>query len=142
MFEHWNDFDRTFAVIDELRRHFETPTFRAQFPNTRSWPRVQIEDTGTALRVRAEVPGLSANDIELELKQDVLTISGERPVTAPEGYSVHRQERPTVKFSRSLSLPAPVDLEKVSASVKSGVLEVALEKAASAMPRRISIKTA
>ena len=142
MFEFWSDFDRTFAALDELRRRFETPAARAGYPSTRGWPRIAMDDTGSTVRVLAEVPGLSADSIGLELKQGVLTLSGKRPVPAPEGYSVHRQERPSVSFSRSLTLPAPVDPEKVKASVKDGILEVTLEKAETAKPRRISIKTA
>ena len=142
MFEFWSDFDRTFAALDELRRRFDTPPSRGGYPSSRGWPRIAIDDTGTAVRVLAEVPGLTADHIGLELKQGVLTLTGKRPVTAPEGYSVHRQERPSASFSRSLTLPAPVDPEKVKATVKDGVLEVLLEKAEAAKPRRISIKTA
>jgi len=143
MFDYWKDFDRTFAALDELRRRLETPYFRGRyFAPTNTWPRVNIEDTGTALRVTAEIPGMSADDLGLELKQDVLTLTGKRPVSAPEGYAVHRQERRSVEFSRSYSLPAPVDPEKVLATVKDGVLDIRLEKSEAAKPRRINVKTA
>ena len=69
----------------------------------------------------------------------MLTISGERKVEAPEGYSVHRQERGSVKFSRSFTFPCRIDTEKASATVKDGVLTIKLAKAAEAKPRKITV---
>jgi HSP20 family protein len=103
---------------------------------------VFVEDTGNALLVTADVPGLSHKDIDLELDKGTLKISGERKVSAPEGYAVHRQERGSMKFSRSFTLPALIDPEKVSATVKDGVLTVNLEKSAAAKPRQIAVKSA
>jgi len=61
-------------------------------------------------------------------------------VRAPEGYSAHRQERPSVNFSRSFTLPCRVNADRTIGSVKDGVLTITLEKAADAMPRQIAIK--
>jgi HSP20 family protein len=90
--------------------------------------------------IEAELPGMTEKDIELSLTADVLTLSGTRTVDAPEGYSVHRQERPTYRLSRSYTLPAKVDPEKVSAELKDGILLVTLEKAAEVRPRQIPVK--
>jgi HSP20 family protein len=141
MFNIWSDFDRTFAALDELRRRFEAPRFRSYYGAT-NWPRISVDDLGSTLAVTAEIPGVPQDDINVELNNDTLTISGERKVTAPEGYSVHRQERGDLSFSRSFNLPSKVDPEKVSASVKHGLLSITLEKAPEAKPRQISIKSA
>lgn len=141
MFNIWRDFDRTFSAFDELRRHFDAPTFRA-YCGADTWPRVSVNDLGATLAVTAEVPGIPQDEISVELNNDTLVISGERKVTAPEGYSVHRQERGDLSFSRSFALPAKVDPEKISASLKDGVLTVTLEKVPEAKPRHITVKTA
>lgn len=141
MFDIWSDFDRTFAGLEELRRRFEAPRFRS-FNGAHSWPRVSVDDLGATLAVTAEVPGVSQDEISVELNNNTLTISGERVVTAPEGYSLHRQERGDLTFSRSFALPVKIDPEKVSASVKNGVLTVTLEKVPEAKPRHIAVKTA
>ena len=91
---------------------------RGAFGVQAQWPRLTLRDTGGALELSADVPGLTEKDIELTLTRDVLSIKGERTVKAPEGYTVHRQERPSVQFTRGLSLPCIVDPEKTSATVE------------------------
>ena len=151
MLTRWSDFDRTFLLMDELRRRMdrlwdEYDTGRADLPRneafTRStgFPRVNVFDTGTSLVVHAEVPGLGQKDVQLTINQDVLTLKGERKFDGPEGYSVHRQERGPVKFARSFTLPTKVDPEQSSATIKNGVLTITLSKAADAQPRQISVR--
>lgn len=140
----WADFDRTFAWMEAFRRQmdhaFEEPTLGLDLRSSRGFPSSNIYDAGNEFVVRADVPGLSEKDVNVSVNQDVLTISGARETGAPEGYTAHRRERLAVRFSRSFSFPAPVDMEKVKASVKNGVLTVHLAKAAEAQPRQISVK--
>ena len=105
-----------------------------------NWPRMDLRDEGGRFLLFAEVPGLSEQEISLSLNQDVLTLAGERVIEVPAAHTVHRQERGSVKFNRSFSLPSPVDPEKVSATVKNGILTVMLEKAAESKPRQITVK--
>lgn len=144
----WGDFNNNFALMDEFRRRmdrvFEEFDEERSLPlyegGTTGWPRTSLLDTGSSLVLRAEVPGLSEKDVTLMINQDVLTLSGERRAEAPEGYSVHRRERPSAKFARSIALPAKVDLEKCQAVVKNGVLTVTLPKAPESQPRQISVR--
>lgn len=146
----WNQFDEMFAAMNQLRTYMDRvfeDTLGGRLADGRAlpfqagtWPRVNLVDAGASLVVTAEVPGLSDKDVELTLNQDVLTISGERKVTAPEGYSVHRQERPAVRFSRSFALPCRVNPDEATASVKDGILTVTLAKSPDALPRQIAIK--
>ena len=148
----WSDFDEMFSAMSQLRSYMDRVFEDAgpgrswagqSLPGLRStWPRANLSDTGKALTLTAEVPGLSEKDIQVNLNQDVLTLSGERTVEAPEGYSTHRQERPAVQFSRSYTLPCRVSPEHATATVKNGILTVTIEKAADAMPRQISVKGA
>jgi HSP20 family protein len=156
MLTRWNmgksEFDDMFSALDQLRTYMDR-AFEDGFGGRHSdgrafpfsagtWPRANLIDSGTNLVVTAEVPGLSDRDIKLTLNQDVLSISGEREVKPPEGYSAHRQERPAVNFSRSFALPCRVNPDGTTASVKNGILTVTLEKAADAIPRKITVKGA
>lgn len=156
MLTRWSDFDReffgrSFAAFDELRRTMDAMTRELERPFSwlgrdlaadTTWPRANLYDTGSELVLYAAVPGLSEKDVQITATGDVLTITGERRVEAPAGYSVHRQERGTVTFARSFSLPAKVDFENVSATVKDGMLTVRLGKTPDAQPRQITVKAA
>jgi HSP20 family protein len=149
----WSNFDRdfgsAFAALDRMRRQmdnlfldFDRPGAgrRTGLAEATTWPRTNLYDTGGELVVCAAVPGMSEKDIEINATADVLSISGARAIAAPAGYSIHRQERGAVKFSRSFALPYKVDVEKTSAAVKDGMLTIRLSKSAEAQPRQISVK--
>src|ERR687897_367578 len=90
--------------------------------------------------LKADLPGVSEEDVQIELEDSTLTISGERKAehqAEHEGY--YRVERSTGSFSRSLTLPKGVDPEAVTARFDRGVLEVRIPKPAERKPRRISI---
>lgn len=146
MLTQWSDFDRGLGPFDELRRRMDQlfsdygRLSDAEFGPANSFPRMDVQDEGDKLSLYAEVPGLSEKDITLNLNQNVLSLAGERRVEVPEGYSTHRQERGSIKFSRSITLPCSVDPEKCRATVKNGVLVVTLEKAAEAQPRQITVR--
>lgn len=139
----WADFDRTFAWMEAFRRQMDRavdPSLGLDLRSSRGFPSTNLYDAGSEFVIRAEVPGLAENDVKVTVNQDVLTISGERRNDAPEGYASHRRERIPVRFSRSFSFPSQVDMEKVKATVKSGVLTVQLGKVVEAQPRQIAIK--
>jgi HSP20 family protein len=149
----WNgsfEFEDMFSAMNQLRTYMDRvfgdafggrPWDRSALPfHADTWPRANLIDGGSTLILTAEVPGLSEKDIQLTLNQEVLTVSGQRNVSPPEGYSAHRQERSSVRFSRSFALPCRVDSDRTSASVRNGILNVTLEKAADAMPRQIAVK--
>lgn len=159
MITRWNDFGNLgrygsrsygspFDGLDELRREmnrllfdFERGLPEGETAPASIWPRATLEDTGAALLLRAEVPGLAQKDLELSIDGTTLSLKGERSDTTPEGYSVHRKERGAYRFARSFTLPAKVDAEKVEASLKNGVLTVTLPKAKEAQPRQINVRT-
>lgn len=107
----------------------------APFPALNAWADDQ------ALHVEAELPGVPASSLEVTVEGDELTLAGERPARAEEGLAVHRRERTTGRFARVVRLPVPVDAGAVSASLRDGVLEVTLPRAAASRPRRIEIQS-
>jgi HSP20 family protein len=149
MFTRFDDLDRTFTMMDQLRRRMdrlfdEDPRRGLEGEVERMWsgrfPRVVVEDKGESLVLEADLPGLAEKDVQLSIHQDVLSLSGERRADAPSGYYVHRQERAPVRFARSFTLPCKVDPEKSTATIKNGVLTVTLAKVAEARPRQIAVK--
>ena len=148
MLTRWNDFDRSFSFLDEFQRrmnHLFNEFEGGRWPvssdwRTTTWPQTNLYDNGNQLVLFSEVPGLSEKDIQITGNQDMITISGERKLDVPEGYSVHRQERGSIKFSRSFTFPCKVEMEKTSATVKNGILTITMTKAIEAQPRQITVK--
>ena len=141
----YSEFDRTIALMEQLRRRMDRafegfePSQNGDF-ELGTFPRTNSYDTGKSFVFEMEVPGLSDKDVTITLTQDVLSVSGERKYDAPENYAVHRQERLPYKFTRSYKLPARVNPDQCTATVKDGILTVTLEKAAEVQPRQISVR--
>lgn len=108
---------------------------------TRSFPAINVWEDAESLHAEAEVPGLTMNDLEIFVVGDELTIKGRRGAEKTEQVSYHRQERGVGEFARVLTLPYPVNAEKVEATLKDGVLMIVLPKAEEAKPRKIQIKS-
>lgn len=147
MWTRWNDFDRTYGAMEDFRRRIDR--LFEEFERggglgvgVSQYPRTNLYDTDEAYVLFAEVPGLGDKDININVHQDVLTLSGERKSDIPEGYSVHRQERVPMRFSRSFTLPGRIDSDKVKAVVRDGILTVTLPKSPEARPRQINIEAA
>jgi HSP20 family protein len=105
-------------------------------------PAMDLVESGDHLVLRADLPGLTEDDVSIEVKDNVLTISGERKTEDEEkreGY--HRVERSFGSFARSLTLPEGVDADKVEASFDRGVLEVRIPKPEERKPQRVQIGT-
>ncbi|HEV2859296.1 MAG TPA: Hsp20/alpha crystallin family protein [Solirubrobacterales bacterium] len=110
---------------------------------SRRWiPPMDLVETEDNLVLRADLPGVEEKDIEIEVKDGVLTVSGERRAQHEdkrEGF--HRVERSFGRFSRALELPKGVDPQNVSAHFDKGVLEVRMPKPAERKPTRIEINS-
>jgi HSP20 family protein len=98
------------------------------------------EDTNNYY-IRAELPGMASNELDIQVRANGLSISGERKI-AEEGDSVryHRRERETGSFSRQIALPGEVDTGKVDAALKDGVLTITVPKSEAAKPRQITVR--
>jgi HSP20 family protein len=126
------------AVRDEMDRVFGR-AFGERLARTWS-PALDVLETTDAIVLKAEVPGLKAEDIDVEFDDNVLTISGERAFEeAAENGTYHRVERAYGSFSRSVTLPRSIKADKVSADVTDGVLTVNVPKADEVKPRKITV---
>ena len=105
-------------------------------------PPVNLWEDDSDLYAEMEVPGLKMEDIEVSVLGDELTIKGKRENVDQEGVSYHRRERSVGTFSRMLRLPVDVDVEKVHATLRDGVLTITLPKAAAARPQKIEVNLA
>ena len=91
--------------------------------------------------VRAEVPGIAPEDLDITVQGDVLTISGEKQEQqSDEKQGYHRTERRFGRFQRSIQLPGTVDTNAIEATHENGVVTITLKKAASALPRKVEVK--
>ncbi|MBW2031884.1 MAG: Hsp20/alpha crystallin family protein [Deltaproteobacteria bacterium] len=138
------EIDRLRGEIDRLfHDFFDMRPFRLPFQGGDWIPAVDVSETGKEIVVNAEIPGMSAKDIDISLNGRVLTIKGEKKQEQEEKEkNFHRLERRYGSFSRSFELPVDVDADKVKASYKNGVLNLTLPKAKEQEAKRIEIKTA
>ena len=103
------------------------------------FPPVNLFADASGVVLRAEVPGVEPNSIDISIQRNALQISGERPIKARDKGSYHRRERRFGKFSRSLQLPEDLETEKAAADCRDGVLTVRIPRREEAKPRQIRI---
>jgi HSP20 family protein len=141
----WEPLRELSSLQGEMNRLFNTvfdqPAGGSNGATLRRWmPAMDLVETDEHFVLRADLPGLTEDDIKIELEDGTLTVSGERKAeheSRNEGF--YRVERAFGTFSRSLTLPKGVDGEAVTASFDRGVLEVRIPKPEERKPRRIEI---
>ena len=105
-------------------------------------PRADIYETDDELVVLADMPGVDENSVEITLEKNVLTIYGNVELIQPENYSLAYAEYEEGDFERSFTLSNEIDLNKIEAMVKDGVLRVHLPKIGEAQTKKIAVKAA
>lgn len=132
-----------FPVVSNLfEEFFSDIPFAGSFPSTReTWsPAVDILEKDGDLILRAELPGMTENQIELKIEGNTLTLKGERKMESEDKKSnYHRVESYYGSFMRTFRLPDTVDTEKISADYKNGVLTVTLPQKPEVKPREIAV---
>jgi HSP20 family protein len=140
----WEPWRELGALQSEMNRLFNT-AFEGPAGNgggaMRRWmPAMDVLEAGDHFLLRLDLPGVSQDQVSIELDDQTLTISGERTFeqeTAKEGFQ--RVERASGAFQRSLTLPQGIDPEAISAGFDNGVLEVTIPKPEERKPRKIAI---
>lgn len=139
--DHSSSVSPFFTLQREMNRLFDSVFHGVGLaPFGSGWPSVEVSETDKEVKVTAELPGLDEKDIEINVNDDMLTISGEKR-SETDDKERNYSERYYGRFERRISLPAVVDDERAKASYKNGVLTVTLPKdvAARAKTKRIPI---
>jgi HSP20 family protein len=123
-------------LFDSFFRGLDRP-----FARYKAWPAIDIAEEEDSITVRAEVPGCKAEDIDISVYGNKLTISGEKKLTdEKEEKGYYHVESTYGSFRRELSLPTDVDQDKIEAECKNGILSIKLPKAAKAKALKVKVK--
>ena len=135
----FDELDRMRRDMDRLTEGFSRGLFRE--PIAGVFPLMNVTESKAHYRVRAELPGIKAGDLDITVTGNSLSISGERKIPAEdEKAQYHRREREAGKFSRIITLPSEVDTRGVEAHCADGILTVVLPKAEETKPKQITVK--
>lgn len=141
--DNWPFFDVE-KTLEEMDRFFDSvgrPLGLRSVPRG-TFPAINVYDQDSAVVVMAEIPGVRAEDLDVSVLQDTLTLKGQRKDPEyPEGTRIYRKERISGEFMRTVTLPTSVNPDTVQAEYKNGVLIVQMEKAAEAKAKKIKIKS-
>lgn len=136
----WGDLRRFHDEMNHLFGRFDLEA-QAGRPLAQAYPPLNVWEEGDRLHVEAELAGMELDNLEIYVSEgDQLTVKGERKPFAVDKGVWHRQERGFGPFSRTVTLPVPVDADKVEAVFEDGVLRVTLPRSEAARPRRIAVK--
>lgn len=144
----WEPFRDLVSTQDRFNQLFNETFSRAfgdqQEVSPRAWvPPVDIYETGDSVVLKAELPGINPDDVEIRVESGTLYLKGERKFEKEaKDENLRRVERSYGTFTRSFSLPNTVDSEKVNAEYKNGILTLSMPKREEAKPRSIKINVA
>lgn len=136
-----SSFDEMELLKKNMDRLFNLPAAEYQAGQSVGvFPLINLTETTIGYHVRAELPGIKSNELEIQATAKSISIAGERKIE-PENENVkyHRREREGGKFSRIITLPGEIDADKVEAKLVNGVLELIISKAELSRPKQIKI---
>ena len=138
-------FRNAFEQLDRMNRQFEQlfgedPRGGPGLLGAGVFPQINLTEDADKFYVRAELPGVKTDDIEMQATSKNLSISGERKIEAEgEGVRYHRREREAGKFSRIIAMPTEIDPDRIEARMQDGILTIHIPKADAVKPRQITI---
>ncbi len=134
----FDELERMRSQLDKFSEELDKGLFQSRWSGV--FPLINVTEDKDNYQVRAELPGLKGDDLDVSATGKTLTISGERKIPSEnKDANYHRREREAGKFSRIITLPNHIDSAKVEARLTDGVLRVVLPKAESVKPRQITI---
>ena len=134
--------DELYRMRQQLDQMFEDTKAPYQRASAGVFPLINLTEDKENYYVRAELPGVKADQLDIQVTANNIAISGERKIAAvEEGTRYHRREREAGTFSRMIALPGEVNTEKVEANLENGILTVMVPKAEAAKPKQISVKS-
>lgn len=134
----WREMERMQREMNRLFTDYSPTRYRS----APSYPAMNLWADEESVIIRAELPGLKPDDLDISIDEGDLTLSGRRhPEEMPEDATYHRQERNYGSFTRSIRLPFKIEADDVEATMKNGVLTLMLPRAEEDKPKKIAIKT-
>ena len=133
-------FDALFAFQRALESRLESDWLGATTTGTGSFPPINIFQQGDDFVAIVELPGVQSDDLEVQVKENTVRISGKKSINYEEGASVHRRERMWGEFDRTISVPVQIEPEGIRAEYRDGLLALFIPRAESDKPRTIPIK--
>jgi HSP20 family protein len=134
------DMQKTLDEMDRILNAVGQPLGLRSVPRG-TFPAINVYDQGNTAVLMAEIPGVKAEDMELTVLGDSVTLKGERREDAAEGERYYRRERPVGSFVRTVTLPTEVNPDSVKAEYRDGVLTVRMDKVEEARARKVEIKS-
>ena len=141
------DLRGSFEELERMKRQMDRllaglPGGLFKEPSAGVFPLANVTEDEANFYVRAELPGIKSDELDISITGNDLSVSGQRKFgIEDEGARYHRREREAGRFSRVITLPALINAEKAEAHSTDGVLTITLPKAESAKPKQINIKT-
>ena len=134
-------FEELHRMRQRLDRLFEESAAPHQAVSAGVFPLLNITEDKDNFYVRAELPGVKGEELDIQVTANNLSISGERKIAAEEEEAkYHRRERDAGSFSRMIGLPGDIDSDHVDAKLENGILTIVVAKAEAAKPKQISVK--
>jgi HSP20 family protein len=146
MSQQWNPLQDLMVLQDRMNRLFEDATQRRTADTAASgddfesadWtPAADIYEIESGFLIAMDLPGIDRNALEIDIDGNRLVVKGTRAIVEPKQ---HRSERPRGKFLRTFTVPGSVDITKIDAEYKDGVLQIRLPKRSEQKPKKIEIK--
>jgi HSP20 family protein len=135
----YHPLDALFDLQRALEARLESDWLRGATAGTGAFPPINVFQQGDNLVAILEVPGVDKSDLEIQAKGNAIRISGKKSIGYPEGISLHRRERLSGTFDRTLTVPMQIDANAIKAEYRDGVLALFIPRAESDKPRTIRI---
>jgi HSP20 family protein len=139
MFNSYNTLNALFDLQRALESRLESDWLRGATAGTGAFPPINVFQQGDNLVAIIELAGINKSDLEIQAKDNTIRISGTKSIGYPENVSLHRRERLSGTFDRTLTVPIQIDADRIQAEYRDGVLALFIPRAESDKPRSISI---
>jgi HSP20 family protein len=133
-------FDALLSLQRALEARLASDWLRDATTSRGPFPPVNVFQQGEDILAIVELPGVDKDDLQIQAKENTIRISGKKSVNYQQGVSVHRRERVSGEFDRTLSIPVQVDPDGIKAEYRDGLLALFLPRAESDKPRTIKVK--
>ena len=132
-------FEALFNLQRALEGRLASDWLRDQTTSQGPFPPINMFQQGEDILAIIELPGIEKNSLNIQVKENTIRIAGKKSVAYPEGVSIHRRERVSGEFDRTLSLPLHLDPDRIKAEYRDGILALFLPRSERDKPRSIKI---